>query len=98
MTDDEPKPTITPEERFNAMMAIAKRAAQRPVFDSRTPDEIIGMTDDGGMFSHPELLTEIAIRAFAKAAAQAIAENDRLGIPSYGSEGGKIVVRHPPKS
>ena len=32
----------TPEERFSAMMVIAKRAAQRPVFDPRRPDEIIG--------------------------------------------------------
>jgi uncharacterized protein (DUF433 family) len=27
---------------FAAMMAIAKRAAQRPVFDPRRPEEIIG--------------------------------------------------------
>jgi succinate dehydrogenase/fumarate reductase flavoprotein subunit len=55
------------------------------------------MTDDGDMFSHPELLTEIAIRAFARATKQAIEENDRLGIPSYGSKDGKIVVRNPPQ-
>jgi hypothetical protein len=30
------------EERFNAMLVIANQAAQRPVFDSRTPGEIIG--------------------------------------------------------
>lgn len=30
------------DERFSAMMVIAKRAAQRPVFDARRPDEIIG--------------------------------------------------------
>jgi hypothetical protein len=30
------------EERFRAMMEIAKRAARRPVFDRRRPDEIIG--------------------------------------------------------
>ncbi len=35
-------PPMSSEERFSAMMAIAKRAAQRPVFDPRPPDEIIG--------------------------------------------------------
>ena len=48
--------------------------------------------------THPDRVLEIAIRAFARAAKQAIAENDRLGIPSYGGEGGKIVVRHPPQA
>jgi hypothetical protein len=37
-----PSPVTSSEERFNAMLAIAKRAAQRPVFDGRSPDEIIG--------------------------------------------------------
>ncbi len=35
-------PAASNEERFNAMLAIAKRAARRSVFDPRTPDEIIG--------------------------------------------------------
>ena len=30
------------EERFRAIMEIAARAAQRPIFDPRRPDEIIG--------------------------------------------------------
>ena len=33
---------MSSDERISAMMAIAKRAAQRPVFDPRRPDEIIG--------------------------------------------------------
>jgi hypothetical protein len=37
-----PPPATSSEERFNAMLAIAKRAAQQPVFDGRSPDEIIG--------------------------------------------------------
>jgi hypothetical protein len=38
-----PSPSsMSSEERFSAMMVIAKRAAQRPVFDPRRPDEIIG--------------------------------------------------------
>ena len=37
-----PVAPMTNEERFNAMLAIAQRAAQRPVLDPRSPDEIIG--------------------------------------------------------
>jgi hypothetical protein len=37
-----PPSAMGSEERFNAMLGIAKRAAQRPVFDGRSPDEIIG--------------------------------------------------------
>ena len=35
------------EDRFDAMLAIARRAALRPVLDSRSPDEIIGYNDLG---------------------------------------------------
>jgi len=48
------------------------------------------------MFDDPEALTELAQRSFHEAKSRAIAENDRLGVPSYGSEGGQIVVRQPP--
>ena len=41
---------------------------------------------------------EIAIGAFAKAKEAALAENDRLGIPSYGSKDGKIVVTSSPET
>ncbi len=54
------------------------------------------MTDDDPITATPELLTEIAIRAFARAKDEAIRENDRLGIPSYGGKDGQIVVRQPP--
>jgi hypothetical protein len=54
------------------------------------------MTGDP-FIENPELLTEIAIRAFARATKDAIAENDRLGIPSYGGKDGQIVVRQPPQ-
>lgn len=52
------------------------------------------MSDDDPIMNNPEVVAEIATRAFARAKAEAIAENDRLGIPSYGSEGGKIVSDH----
>jgi hypothetical protein len=45
--------------------------------------------------TQPDRVLEIAIRAFAKAKDQALAENDRLGVPSYGSKDGQIVVRQP---
>jgi hypothetical protein len=35
-------PQPSSEERFDVMLAIANQAAQQPVFDPRTPDEIIG--------------------------------------------------------
>jgi uncharacterized protein (DUF433 family) len=50
------------------------------------------------MWNNPEALTEIALRAFARAKDEAIRENDRLGVPSYGSEDGQIVVRQPPQA
>ena len=37
----------------------------------------------------------VAQEAFTKAARAAIEENDRLGVPSYGSKDGKIIVREP---
>ena len=38
---------ISAEERFRAMMEIANRAVQLPVFDPRSPDEIIGYSGAG---------------------------------------------------
>jgi hypothetical protein len=42
------------------------------------------MADEGDdpIMANPELVAEIAIRAFARAKGAAIAENRRLGIPS----------------
>ena len=45
------------------------------------------------ILDNPEALTALAVKSFAEAKRKAIAENDRLGIPSYGSKDGKIVVR-----
>ena len=54
--------------------------------------------DRDPILEQPERVAEIAIRAFARGVAAAIAENDRLGVPSYGcDERGRITVRHPPK-
>jgi hypothetical protein len=44
------------------------------------------MTDDDPILANPEAVAAIAIRAFARAKDAALAENRRLGIPSYGTE------------
>ena len=64
----------------------------------RARGEAMTETDADPIRAYPELVTAIAIRAFAEAKDAAIRENDRLGIPSYGSKDGKIVVRHPPQA
>ena len=52
------------------------------------------MDADDPILRNPERVAEIAIRAFARAKAEAIAENDRRGIPSYGTDAaGRIAVR-----
>ncbi len=48
---------------------------------------------DEQLDAEPEVLTEIARRAFASAKRKAIAENERLGITSYGAIDGEIVAR-----
>src|SRR5271170_7282423 len=63
----------------------------------RARGEAMTETDADPIRAYPELVTAIAIRAFAEAKDAAIRENDRLGIPSYGSKDGKIVVRQPPR-
>lgn len=52
------------------------------------------VTDDP-FLDEPEAVAALAVRSFADAKRAAIAENDRLGIPSYGATDGKIVVRKP---
>lgn len=49
---------------------------------------------DLSVFDDLERLFEIADQAMAKAGREAVEENDRLGIPSYGGKDGKIVVRY----
>ena len=57
------------------------------------------LTKDHGteadIFDDPEALIALAQRSFAAAKREALAENDRLGITSYGSRDGKIVARQP---
>jgi hypothetical protein len=46
--------------------------------------------------ANPERIAAIAQLAFARGKDAALAENDRLGIPSYGAKDGRIFVRKPP--
>lgn len=57
-----------------------------------------GAKSDDEKFDDADALIALAQRSFAKAATAAVAENDRLGIPTHGSVGGKLVVRQPPKA
>ena len=51
-----------------------------------------------GILDNPEALGALAEKSFHTAKRKAIEENDRLGVPSYGSVDGKIVVRQPPQA
>lgn len=50
------------------------------------------------IFNDFEALTTLVQKSFMEAAKAAVAENKRLGIPTHGSFGGKLVVRQPPKA
>jgi hypothetical protein len=52
-------------------------------------------SEDDGIFAHPDAVAALAQAAFARAKKAAIERNDRHGIPSYGAENGRIVVRQP---
>jgi len=41
------------------------------------------------------ILIEAAKRAFSRAARNAVAENDRLGIATHGGKDGKVIQRRP---
>ena len=51
--------------------------------------------DPDSVFDDPDALMELVQRSFTEAARAAVAENDRLGIPTHGSIGGKLLVRQP---
>ena len=66
-----------------------------PTAKTRTPPS--PPADPDAIFDDFDKLVEIAQKSFSEAAQAAVAENDRLGIPTHGSENGKLVVRQPPK-
>ena len=52
--------------------------------------------EDDPFISKPQAMMDLAQRSFARAVAEAIAENDRLGIPSSYGQDGKVFFRQPP--
>jgi hypothetical protein len=89
-----------PDARRNAEMLPNPRAFAEMTDDDPEMDTvwIFPAGADLSFFNdQPERVAEIAIRAFARAVKQAIQENDRVGIPSYGSKDGKVVVRQLPR-
>ena len=60
--------------------------------------EMTPPSHDYEIFNDFEALTTLVQKSFMEAAKAAVAENDRLGIPTHGSFGGNLVVRQPPKA
>lgn len=56
-----------------------------------------GVHNDDSAFNDADALLALALKSFARAATKEVAKNDSLGIPTYGSDKGKLVVRQPPK-
>ena len=54
--------------------------------------------NDDRIFGDANALIALAQHSFIKAAQAAVSEHDRLGIPTHGSVGGKLIVRQPPKT
>lgn len=54
------------------------------------------MNNDIQIFDNFKALTALVQKSFNQAAKDAVAENDRLGIPTHGSSNGKLIVRQPP--
>ena len=53
--------------------------------------------DDDSVFDDADVLLALAQSASTRAAKEEVAMNDGLGIPTLGSDKGKIVVRQPPE-
>ena len=59
-----------------------------PAVKKRNP-----VKSDASVFDDANALAELVQRSFKKAAKEAVAENDRLGIPTHGTRRGKLTVR-----
>jgi hypothetical protein len=63
--------------------------------DAQNPKDL---SNDDLLFEDMPALIALAQKSFTIAARAAVAENDRLGIPTHGSIDGKLVVRQPPEA
>ena len=62
-------------------------ASKPPVADKNDP-----------IMATPEAVAEVAMRAFSRGKDEAIAENERLSVPSFGTGKGQPVARHRTKT
>ena len=51
--------------------------------------------DPDSVFDDSDALLALAVTSFSKAAQAEVAKNDRLGIPTHGAVGGRLVIRRP---
>jgi hypothetical protein len=63
-----------------------------------TKSDAVNPKDGDDIFDDFEALTALVQRSFESAARKAIAENDRLGIPTAYGRDGKVYFRMPPKT
>ena len=80
------KPLVPNKETIEAMEA-ARRGELTKVGHPRNLLKSLNTDENDPILANPEAVAEIAIRAFARAKDQALAENERLGVPSYGTDG-----------
>jgi hypothetical protein len=80
--------------RQNALTGAARMTAVRNPKSAGKESE----TDDDRVFDDADALIALAQKSFSKAAKAEVAKNNRLGIPTHGSAGGKLVVRKPAKA
>ena len=83
-----------PSTKTKPTSANVGNAARTPA--TKKPKQAGLMTDDMTGAEEEAFFQGIA-EDITEAAQAAIAENDRLGIPSVGTRNGKRVVRQPPK-
>lgn len=83
-----------PTTKSKSTSAKAGDAARAPTVSEAKPS---GLMTDNMTEADEEAFFQGIADDMTEAAQAAIAENDRLGIPSVGTRNGKRVVRQPPK-
>jgi hypothetical protein len=79
------------------MTTTKTKSSKSKAGSSTKPAKQLAVLKDGMTDAEEEDFFQGIADDMTEAAQAAIAENDRLGIPSVGTRNGKIVVRQPPK-
>jgi len=80
------------DKRYKVFVSSAHADIQQV----RTPViQTPAVRNNKSIFDDEDALIATAQSSFSKAAKRAVAENDRLGIPTHGSIGSELVVRQP---